>query len=87
MYFSFSPSWFQAPINDNTACASMLGIKQSTKKAHVVRAILESIAFRQGLLHCCRFCERLDLLKAFNIEEIVLLNAFLYCIESRLLLS
>ena len=36
----------QAPINDNKACVSMMGIKSTTTKAHITRAILESIAFR-----------------------------------------
>ncbi|EDO39329.1 predicted protein [Nematostella vectensis] len=36
----------QAPVNDNKACTSLMGIKASTTKAHIVRAILESIAFR-----------------------------------------
>ena len=36
----------QAPINDNKACVSLMGIKSTTKKAHIVRAILESIAYR-----------------------------------------
>lgn len=36
----------QAPINDNKACVSLMGIKSTTKKTHIVRAILESIAYR-----------------------------------------
>jgi hypothetical protein len=36
----------QAPINDNKACTSMFGVTPSTNKAHIVRAILESIAYR-----------------------------------------
>ena len=40
----------QAPINDNKACVSLMGIKSTTKKAHIVRAILESIAYRWASL-------------------------------------
>lgn len=39
----FSP---KAPVNDNKACVSLMGIKSTTTKAHIVRAVLESIAFR-----------------------------------------
>lgn len=36
----------QTPINDETACSGFMCIRPDTKKAHMVRAILESIAFR-----------------------------------------
>lgn len=36
----------QAPDNDFSACGSIMGLKSSTKKAHIVRAVLESLAFR-----------------------------------------
>ncbi|WKY15450.1 hypothetical protein Q1695_000715 [Nippostrongylus brasiliensis] len=36
----------QTPINDDTACCGFLGLRPDTSKAHMVRAILESIAFR-----------------------------------------
>ncbi|KAE9418340.1 hypothetical protein Angca_009078 [Angiostrongylus cantonensis] len=36
----------QTPINNDTACCGFLGIRPDTTKAHMVRAILESIAFR-----------------------------------------
>ncbi|KAI5092553.1 putative glycerol kinase 5, partial [Silurus meridionalis] len=44
----FVPSFsgLQAPLNDPKACASFMGLKPSTTKSHLVRAILESIAFR-----------------------------------------
>ncbi|CAL8346186.1 unnamed protein product [Merluccius merluccius] len=35
-----------APLNDPQACASFMGLKPSTNKSHLVRAILESVAFR-----------------------------------------
>lgn len=46
VYFVPAFNGLQAPINDNKACVSMMGIKSTTKKAHIVRAILESIAYR-----------------------------------------
>nr|XP_042138097.1 putative glycerol kinase 5 [Peromyscus maniculatus bairdii] len=40
-----------APLNDPCACASFMGLKHSTSKYHLVRAILESIAFRNKQLY------------------------------------
>uniref|UniRef100_A0A1I7T888 Glycerol kinase 5 n=1 Tax=Caenorhabditis tropicalis TaxID=1561998 RepID=A0A1I7T888_9PELO len=36
----------QTPINDETACSGFLCIRPDTTKVHMVRAVLESIAFR-----------------------------------------
>ena len=36
----------QAPINDDDACTGIIGITAATTKTHIVRAILESLAFR-----------------------------------------
>ncbi|KAG7277396.1 hypothetical protein CRUP_033351 [Coryphaenoides rupestris] len=44
-------SGLQAPLNDPKACASFMGLKPSTNKCHLVRAILESIAFRVRQLY------------------------------------
>ncbi|XP_032991354.1 putative glycerol kinase 5 isoform X2 [Rhinolophus ferrumequinum] len=46
VYFVPSFNGLQAPLNDPYACASFMGLKPSTSKYHLVRAILESIAFR-----------------------------------------
>lgn len=46
VYFVPAFNGLQAPINDNKACVSLMGIKSTTNKAHIMRAILESIAFR-----------------------------------------
>ncbi|XDV27077.1 hypothetical protein PO909_030670 [Leuciscus waleckii] len=50
VYFVPSFSGLQAPLNDPKACASFMGLKPSTTKKHLVRAILESIAFRNKQL-------------------------------------
>ncbi|XP_062311873.1 putative glycerol kinase 5 [Osmerus eperlanus] len=49
----FVPSFsgLQAPLNDPQACASFMGLKPSTTKQHLVRAILESVAFRSKQLY------------------------------------
>lgn len=36
----------QGPINDDGACASLLGVTSDTKPGHIVRSMLESLAFR-----------------------------------------
>lgn len=51
VYFVPSFSGLQAPLNDPCACASFMGLKPSTSKYHLVRAILESIAFRTKQLY------------------------------------
>lgn len=51
VYFVPSFSGLQAPLNDPCACASFMGLKHSTNKYHLVRAILESIAFRNKQLY------------------------------------
>jgi Glycerol kinase len=40
------PLFFQAPINDPTATAGFLGVSPKTRREHLVRALLESVAFR-----------------------------------------
>lgn len=36
----------QAPSNDFSACGALIGIKSSSSKAHITRAVLESLAFK-----------------------------------------
>ncbi|XP_060762539.1 putative glycerol kinase 5 isoform X2 [Neoarius graeffei] len=50
VYFVPSFSGLQAPLNDPKACAAFMGLKRSTTKSHLVRAILESVAFRNKQL-------------------------------------
>ncbi|KAH0624042.1 hypothetical protein JD844_007351, partial [Phrynosoma platyrhinos] len=49
----FVPSFsgLQIPVNDPYACTSFMGITPSTTKKHLVRAMLESIAFRNKQLY------------------------------------
>ncbi|XP_044288813.1 putative glycerol kinase 5 isoform X2 [Varanus komodoensis] len=49
----FVPSFsgLQIPVNDPYACTSFMGITSSTTKKHLVRAVLESIAFRNKQLY------------------------------------
>jgi len=51
VYFVPAFSGLQAPINDDKAGTLMIGMQPSTTKAHIVRALLESIAFRFKLLY------------------------------------
>ncbi|XP_030431746.1 putative glycerol kinase 5 isoform X3 [Gopherus evgoodei] len=49
----FVPSFsgLQVPVNDPCACASFMGLKPSTTRNHLIRAMLESIAFRNKQLY------------------------------------
>uniref|UniRef100_A0A2D4NR20 Carbohydrate kinase FGGY C-terminal domain-containing protein n=1 Tax=Micrurus surinamensis TaxID=129470 RepID=A0A2D4NR20_MICSU len=49
----FVPSFsgLQIPVNDPYACTSFMGITPTTTKRHLVRAVLESIAFRNKQLY------------------------------------
>ncbi|XP_014675619.1 PREDICTED: putative glycerol kinase 5 [Priapulus caudatus] len=46
VFFIPSFSGLQAPVNDAQACAGFLGLSSHTTKAHMVRSLLESLAFR-----------------------------------------
>ena len=43
--------YVQMPVNDDRASSLMIGLTLETSKAHIVRAILESLAFRFALLY------------------------------------
>jgi putative glycerol kinase 5 len=49
----------QAPINDDKACCAFIGLSPDTTRAHMVRAILESIAFRLYQIWTV-LCEEID---------------------------
>ncbi|KAF7997454.1 hypothetical protein HCN44_006025 [Aphidius gifuensis] len=51
VYFVPAFSGLQAPINDHTAATGFLGVKPTTRKAHMIRSISESIVFRILLLY------------------------------------
>lgn len=51
VYFVGAFSGLQAPINDDKAATTLIGLKPTTTKAHVVRAILENLAFRVKVLY------------------------------------
>ncbi|XP_068620375.1 putative glycerol kinase 5 [Battus philenor] len=53
VYFIPAFSGLGPPYNDCTAAAGFVGMKPSTTKAHLVRAVLEAIAFRTVQLYAC----------------------------------
>lgn len=53
VYFMNAFSGLGAPFNDGRAACGFIGLKSSTTKAHMVRAMLESIAYRAALLYWC----------------------------------
>ncbi|XP_039262763.2 glycerol kinase 5-like [Styela clava] len=48
VYFVPAFSGLQAPDNDFSACGSLMGLKGSTSRAQIVRAVLESLAFKNA---------------------------------------
>ncbi|KAJ8717267.1 hypothetical protein PYW08_005666 [Mythimna loreyi] len=53
VYFIPAFSGLGPPYNDGSAASGFVGMKPSTKKAHLVRAVLESLAFRTVQLYSC----------------------------------
>ncbi|CAB3234977.1 unnamed protein product [Arctia plantaginis] len=53
VYFIPAFSGLGPPYNDGTAASGFVGMKPSTSKAHLVRAVLESLAFRTAQLYAC----------------------------------
>ena len=51
-------SGIQAPINDDDACTGIIGITATTTKSQIVRAILESLAFRMFHVYTLATSER-----------------------------
>lgn len=65
------------PINDHKAASGFLGIRPSTRKAHMVRAILESITFRVAQLYQCTKSETDYKLTCIRIDGGVSKNNFI----------
>jgi len=65
------------PINDYKSASGFLGIRTSTKKAHLIRALLESIAFRVAQLYECTKTETNYKLTCIRIDGGVSKNNFI----------
>lgn len=70
-------SGLQAPINDDKAATSIIGIKPTTTKAHIARALLESIAFRFKILYEAILMESTVELSFIRADGGVCNNSFL----------
>lgn len=53
VFFVAAFSGLQAPINDDRASTMMIGITHDSKKEHIVRSVLESLAYRVKKLYDC----------------------------------
>ncbi|KAI8498931.1 putative glycerol kinase 5 [Branchiostoma belcheri] len=51
VYFVPAFNGIQAPVNDPRACSLFLGLSSTTTKAHMLRALLESLVFRNKQLY------------------------------------
>ena len=56
VYFVPSFSGIQAPVNDEAAATGFIGIAPPTWKEHLLRAAVESLAFR--VYHLCQFMSK-----------------------------
>uniref|UniRef100_A0A672JCA4 Glycerol kinase 5 n=1 Tax=Salarias fasciatus TaxID=181472 RepID=A0A672JCA4_SALFA len=83
----FVPSFsgLQAPLNDPKACASLMGLKPSTTKSHLVRAILESLAFRNKQLYETMLRETCIPITKIRVDGGVSLNDFVMQLTADLL--
>lgn len=77
VYFIPAFSGLGPPINDNQAATGFLGIRPSTTKAHLIRAILESIVFRVSLIYGCILLETNYKLKVIRVDGGVSKNDFI----------
>lgn len=67
----------KAPINDTEAASGILGIRPSTENPHLVRAVLESIAYRVTQLYMCTLRETNFKLTTIRVDGGVSRNDFI----------
>ncbi|XP_071454301.1 glycerol kinase 5 isoform X2 [Hetaerina americana] len=67
----------QAPFNDHRAAAGFIGLRPSTSRSHVVRSILEAIAFRVVQLYRVLLKEVAMEFKAIRVDGGVSTNDFI----------
>ncbi|XP_053674228.1 putative glycerol kinase 5 [Anopheles nili] len=65
------------PIRDDSAGSGFIGIKPSTRKEHMVRALLESLAFRVALLYDCALTETRFSFTSIKVDGGVSKNDFI----------
>ncbi|KAK0080950.1 hypothetical protein PV325_013050, partial [Microctonus aethiopoides] len=70
-------SGLQAPINDQSAATGFLGLKPTSGRAHIVRAILESLVFRIVLLYDTLCAETRKNYSSIRVDGGVSLNDFM----------
>ncbi|XP_011150642.1 putative glycerol kinase 5 isoform X2 [Harpegnathos saltator] len=76
VYFIPAFSGLQAPINNPAAAAGFIGLKPTTKRAHIVRSLLESLVFRIIMLYNCLWEETSFTYKNIRIDGGVSENDF-----------
>ncbi|XP_043671784.1 putative glycerol kinase 5 [Vespula pensylvanica] len=77
VYFIPAFTGLQAPINNHTAAAGLLGVKSTTNKGHIVRSLLESLVFRTLLLYDSLRTETCFTFKKTRIDGGVSQNDFI----------
>ncbi|KAJ6642935.1 Transportin-1, partial [Pseudolycoriella hygida] len=77
VYFIPAFSGLGPPVNDYQAASGLIGLRPSTSNAHIVRAILESIAFRVAQLYTCTISETNFTFSVIRVDGGVSRNDFI----------
>lgn len=77
VYFIAAFSGLGVPINNEKAGTGFVGIKPTTKKAHLIRALLESVVFRTTLCYRSLKKERPNKYESIRIDGGVSKNNFI----------
>uniref|UniRef100_A0A1A9W3H6 Glycerol kinase 5 n=1 Tax=Glossina brevipalpis TaxID=37001 RepID=A0A1A9W3H6_9MUSC len=77
VFFIPAFSGLGAPLNDHKAASGFIGIKPSTRRAHLIRALLESIVFRLVLLCETAEQETKRQIKLLRVDGGVSRNSFI----------
>lgn len=77
LYFVPSFSGMQAPVNDEAAATGFIGMRPSTRKSHLLRAAVESLAFRVYQLHQLMTAEAKKMPDVIRVDGGVSHNDFL----------
>nr|XP_054770774.1 putative glycerol kinase 5 [Lytechinus pictus] len=86
VYFVPAFKGLQAPINDNCACACLIGLTPRTKPAHVTRSLLESVVYRVKQLYEVQKKEsRVKLNQVIRVDGGVSRNEFILQMTANLL--
>ena len=85
--FNIFDCFDKAPVNDLTAATGFIGMKPSTTKAHLLRAAIESQAFRAYQMCQLMYQESGQVIRTMRVDGGVCRNDFLMQLVSDLTLA